>query len=283
MIRWARPNVTNGNLQYYLISYNQLQHEARANETEVVLSNLTSYETYQIKLRACTIVCSPWTAPISVRTKMGNPGRVEHVSHQSINSTHVVISWDRPVVPAGPQPRYKVRIRWDGADNETKELVTTGYSSPPLDLSNCRSGGAYVVDVRAENVNVNESQVFEGEWRHVLSRICSSSSGMSPIWKVMIGLSSLLLIASIFVFWGKKGLYRCQQMKKVEVTLPAKFTIPPLFPVDSKECELYDDFGLPPTKSVEEFYTLVDKTTELVSSTLRYLCLGCIFVLNYEG
>lgn len=281
-LQWKPPSITNGVLQSYQIFYNQHQQKLAANETETTLINLTSYETYEIKLQACTLICSEPTHSIFVRTKIGVPAHVEERRHQNLNSTHVNISWSRPAIPAGPQPRYRVRMRLEGADNETKDKLTTN-NSIVVDLSNCRSG-SYSVDVRAENVNETSNEVFEGPWLQAFSQVCSSGTGMSLSWKIIIFFTLMLLLGSIFVILGKKGLYKCKQMKSVEVAIPAKFIEPRLFSLDRKEAEFYEDFSVPRTKSVEEFYSLVDqtaKTTEMVSVNLSFLFVFLLFFFVY--
>lgn len=245
-LTWEAPRVTNGILQYYKVQYND--DTVIVNDTQVTLRNLVSYSNYNIKVFACTLFCSEMD-PIAINTKIGVPGTVSKLSTEKINSSHVLIKWNPPLIQAGPSPTYDVKVQFDESDlNSTVSEFETTETKAIVGIPNClneASRSSYTLYVRAKNIDLavlNKSQYYVGDWSSAYSINCLQS-GMSTLWKVMMCTSLFILILSFAIFWAKKGLYKCQEMKDFDVTLPPKFINPPLFHNDVKQQDYHISIG----------------------------------------
>lgn len=244
IIKWNPPTNLNGILDHYEVYYNN--EKKIVNETIAVLTGLKSYDMYHVRVVACTAVCSR-TDPVALHTKIGAPGEVRKISAEKINSVHMKLKWELPAVPAGPNPVYDVKIQFDEPEqNSTFDEFETSETEATVKIP-CKqepTHSAYTFFVRAKNTDdsdVNNVKHYSGPWSSAYTIDCMNGGGLPTMWKVLLVLSVCTLFVSIFAFFGKKGIYKCQQMKKVEVVLPAKFTIPQLFPNEVKDVSYHVD------------------------------------------
>lgn len=239
VIRWNPPANFNGPLDHYEVIYNE--KSMIVNGTTAVLIGLNPYDDYQLRVIACTAVCAR-TEQLTFNTLIGNPSEVRKVSTEKLNSVHFKLKWEEPSIRGGPNPKYDVRIQLDDPEsNSTFDQFETSETSATV-KSPCKqeqpTQAVYTFFVRAKNTNDKNASnpiQYYGPWTAAYTIDCANPSSLSTMWKIMIAVFLITLFGSIFGFVGKKGFYKCQQMKKVEVVLPAKFTIPQIFPNDVKD------------------------------------------------
>ncbi len=272
-IEWNAPKVTNGKLQDYKLNYCcGYEKRAKENATSAILEDLASYTEYNVTLKACTSECSLMTPWVSFKTDIGVPGVVEGIE-TNLNDSHVMIRWNIPKIPAGPNPLYEVAVE----ENETliKSYFTsaTEITVPIPDCSGEKTRGYIKFKVRAMNgpltteAKTNPADYkYVGNWSSANSVNCSGG-GVAGIYKVLAFIFLPLLCALTFIYVGRKLIYRCKQMKSVQVTIPIKFTMPPpAYAPDVKgHHDLFDSYtSVSQIKSPDECRNLVEKSTEFV-------------------
>lgn len=109
VLTWEPPEHLNGGLTSYKVWYNSTSTEVRKPENAhknitYTLSNLQSYETYEIVVVACTKSYSNKSNSILIRTEIGKPGDVIKNS----DSTRNVFKWNAPVNRGGSLNYYEL-------------------------------------------------------------------------------------------------------------------------------------------------------------------------------
>ncbi|VVC42350.1 Fibronectin type III,Immunoglobulin-like fold [Cinara cedri] len=148
-LKWLPPKCTNGIIRYYHIHYyidqapqqlhqsdlidesleeQQSERSITVHEPKCLLENLESYIKYKITITACTTVCSNRSIPIQVQTAVGLPGRVSQPTLLYENSTRVIVSWARPMKPAGPIDYYELIVAYHS--EPTNSQIANGGSLP---------------------------------------------------------------------------------------------------------------------------------------------------------
>ena len=105
-IVWEQPSLPNGEICKYLIKLRSVEQgevvkTMHTGENVVMLSNLTSYTTYQVSVAACSIssllgceLCSKHWARQNFTTLVGTPGQATMPKVKSVNSSAVEVVWD---------------------------------------------------------------------------------------------------------------------------------------------------------------------------------------------
>lgn len=100
-ISWKKPMAMNGVLRYYEVYYND--HVKKVEDANYIkLMDLKPYTKYSIRVSACTVKCSEKSLTINENTRIGVPGKINIPLVRFVNSSQVIIQWDRPQEPAGP-------------------------------------------------------------------------------------------------------------------------------------------------------------------------------------
>ncbi|KAK7583987.1 hypothetical protein V9T40_004950 [Parthenolecanium corni] len=122
--------------RHFIVQYNN--NSVEVNDNWVLLTNLLPYTNYSIVVLACTDSCVNVFGPEVYRTKMGSPGLVENFDLSQANASHVLLSWDAPLVPAGPNQFYQVQI----LDHDSATVVKTTATNIFLPRPACENGGS---------------------------------------------------------------------------------------------------------------------------------------------
>ncbi|KAL6961666.1 Fibronectin type 3 domain [Sarracenia purpurea var. burkii] len=240
VIQWNTPTTLNGLLNRYEVFYNN--EKMITNNTIAKLLGLSSYKTYEIRIAACTSLCSH-TAPMNFQTSIGTPGEVTKIwVENTTNSTHTKLKWIPPEVLGGPHPIYDVHTQIIQLhENLTiDEFETTGTEADvkiSCELESSHSD--YTFFVRAKNidhVDTAEIKQYFGPWSMAYSIDCINYSSMQTIWKVLIGSLFGVLLLLLVPFLCKKAYLKFQQMKQVQVILPIAFHLDVRIEVKHTDC-----------------------------------------------
>lgn len=146
-LQWDWPTVKP---THFIIQYNN--NSIQVDENWVLLTNLLPYTNYSVEVLACMPTCISAFGPEVYRTKMGIPGQVDNFDLRQANATHVLLSWDAPLVPAGPNQFYKVRF----VDSDSMIELNTSATNMLLPRPVCETGGSSTsqkVSVRGVSVD----------------------------------------------------------------------------------------------------------------------------------
>ncbi|XP_065215488.1 cytokine receptor-like [Planococcus citri] len=251
VLEWQHPIVTNGHLQYYKVRYNENEITINATLTQITLVNLTSYTNYNVRVLACTAMCSPMDS-IMLLTKVGIPGVVSKLTTEKINSSYVLVKWNKPLLLAGPSPIYDVRVQFDETDkNSTYKELETAQTKAEVPIPNCFNKGprsSYTFYVRAKNIQLPDNTTsdpilyYYGDWSQAYTINCIQEE-IPSLLQITIFIGLFILFVWGAIFFGKKGFAKFQQMQDFDVTLPPKFINPPLFHNDSKHQDYHINIG----------------------------------------
>lgn len=117
------------------------------------LKHLESYRTYTISIAACTTVCSERSQTMQVQTAVGCkfkkiknylfikygiiiiflivPGKVSQPNLYYENSTRIVVSWTKPIKPAGPINYYQLIVAHHSGPTNSQS-TNEDISSPSI-------------------------------------------------------------------------------------------------------------------------------------------------------
>lgn len=220
-ISWIQPKNLNGILKYYEIHYNNRSIKVDKDVQNVktynyTLDNLTSYESYNITIAACTTACSEHSKNVDVKTIIGIPGKINQPRVTYQNNSFILIKWDRPYVPRGKNDYYQISIR--GKSNRIDRPDYRNITDTQYPIVDC--GGAdekvdtYTIAVRA--VNIKESTHLKGPWSDELDFYCSNQTNF-VIWIIM---ALTFIFVAVLVYTLRKVFIYCKDMRNVELKLP---------------------------------------------------------------
>lgn len=186
-ITWEPPEAMNGVLRYYEVYYNGLAKKVEEGN-HVELQNLLAYKTYNVSVAACTVSCSKKSSVIHQVTQIGVPGKINVPTVRFINSSQVIVKWDKPQETAGPLGYYEIITNDGDIYNSTKTgeiyiyLVKERFefrirdiylkngvvciTEVQLPIFDCKTAGQerrYQFRVRAVNIAVNNKHL-KGPW-----------------------------------------------------------------------------------------------------------------------
>ncbi|CAH2254292.1 usherin [Pelobates cultripes] len=107
LLEWSEPRRPNGVLQKYNI-YSDGNLEYSGLNHQFLFQRLEPYTVYKLVLEACTVAGCTQTLLQLVQTKEASPTTQLPVAIESINSTHIVLSWSPPIYPNGQINQYDV-------------------------------------------------------------------------------------------------------------------------------------------------------------------------------
>lgn len=118
-IVWKPPEAMNGVLRYYEVYYNT--HAKKVEDaTQTELKNLLAHKYYNISVAACTVSCSVKSPTIRKITKIGTPGMVNVPNVRFMNSSQVIVMWNKPEYAAGHLDYYEISSKDGEIQNSTK-------------------------------------------------------------------------------------------------------------------------------------------------------------------
>ncbi|KAK5639012.1 hypothetical protein RI129_011504 [Pyrocoelia pectoralis] len=247
---WNRPNITNGKLKYYHITYNGMRESIGADVEEYTIYNLYSYVMYNVSVMACTVYCSEPSAPYLVRTLVGYPGKCAQPGVTFQNNSYISVEWERPEFPRGENEVFEVKFKEKlHSENWTHPIINV--TGTKYGIEDCGSDGKYdtfYVSVRA--VNIFNGERYEGPWSEELESFCHTSGNLL-LW-MLLPFSVMFIIVMVYI--GRKMYFRYLEMIDVEVKLP-----PGLLTIEPVNISLSDYEGCPKIEDYEILPTMADK------------------------
>ncbi|XKL59358.1 hypothetical protein PGB90_000374 [Kerria lacca] len=129
-IDWSASINTNISLSKYTIKYNG---NIREGNTSFTLTDLQPDTNYEVEISEC-LKCPALIGPLILRTGEMIPITVENLLIESVNSTHVTVTWKPPLMLISTtQLLYGVQIKFD----EKKFSVNTTYTRVNLEVLVC--------------------------------------------------------------------------------------------------------------------------------------------------
>ena len=120
-IVWKPPEAMNGVLRYYEVYYNEYSQKVE-DATQTELNDLLAHTNYSIRVAACTVSCSVNSPTIYQVTKIGVPGIINVPNVRFMNSSQVIVIWNKPQYAAGLLNYYEIRSN----DGEIQNSTRTG-------------------------------------------------------------------------------------------------------------------------------------------------------------
>ncbi|XP_018411554.1 PREDICTED: usherin [Nanorana parkeri] len=107
LLQWSAPERTNGILlMYNIYSDDNLEYSGLARQ--FLFRRLEPYTVYNLVLEACTSAGYTQTFPQRIQTDEASPSSQLPPHVQSLNATHITLSWFSPSQPNGQMTRYEV-------------------------------------------------------------------------------------------------------------------------------------------------------------------------------
>ncbi|PBC29205.1 Cytokine receptor [Apis cerana cerana] len=197
------------------VYYNDhMQKVEEANHIE--LKGLLAHTNYSISIAACTVSCSIKSPTISKITKIGVPGTVNIRNVRFMNSSQVIVIWNKPEYSAGYLNYYEIL-----SDDEIQNSTRTEAQIP---ISDCKTLGReklYQFRVRAVNI-ASDNTHLKGPWSEPGEGNCYSDGPSFSVWLVMwvIGAISIVAFLLCLAHVSKRMWLKCKAMQDVEVKLP---------------------------------------------------------------
>nr|XP_034172692.1 uncharacterized protein LOC117600854 [Osmia lignaria]XP_034172693.1 uncharacterized protein LOC117600854 [Osmia lignaria] len=215
-ITWKPPDAMNGVLRYYEVYYNdRAQKVEEANHVE--LKNLLAHTNYSISVAACTVSCSMKSPVIHKITKIGVPGRINIPLVRFMNSSQVIVIWNKPQYTAGHLDYYEI----SSSDGEVQNSTRTEAQLPIPDCKTIGRERLYQFRVRAVNVAPDNLRL-RGPWSEPGEGNCYSDGPSFSVWVIIwvIGGVSMVAILLCLAHVSKRMWLKCKAMQDVEVKLP---------------------------------------------------------------
>jgi len=189
---WDQPSKPNGEICKYLVELSKedmvpVSRTIETAERVLVVSNLTSYSSYQVSVAACSVsstgvcqLCSMLWARKEFSTLVGTPGKATSPLVRLVNSSVVEVEWDLQFqLGASSVAAWYLRVSRGGDDGDESQfaVMSSKVTRLGLDLtqvvrqegweSGCDNSSVYVeyyaFSVRAQVVN-SEGDIFTGPW-----------------------------------------------------------------------------------------------------------------------
>ncbi|XP_022900811.2 cytokine receptor [Onthophagus taurus] len=180
------------------------------------LTDLLSYETYNISISACIDECSDYSDVVSARTKVGQPSRIDKVNYYSLNTS---ITWEKPIQPAGTIDYYELVVSLDEKPlhKDPQRVNTTMHI-----LNKCSDTSPYgTVSYKVRAVNIGEDgEIYMGDWSKEDRQRCQKVKDYTVTIAISFALFLILIMGFVFVVFGKKCYVYIITMKDVQFQLP---------------------------------------------------------------
>lgn len=256
LVSWDPPLRTNGVIKDYRVSYrapyedwisvhvDEGRENPKATFRERLITNLSSYTNYSVRVEACTTVCSNWSQSLLVRSAIGSPGVVGQPSVQSSESYHRVL-WEPPKRAGGTLDLYEVKVLKVGKDFNDTIIYNTTDMELEIKEKMCLLEGvyAYQYSVRAVNYDAAEDHgaaafshhdrvqvnrrpagdtsvaLYRGPWSPVAENTCTPAYSSTGFYWVLMVVGMVFVAA--FLFMGGKWLYRkIDTMSSIKPVMP---------------------------------------------------------------
>lgn len=158
-LTWDQPETLNGVIVRYEVSINGKIISAEKNQgtqsNPLLLNDLASFTEYEVVVKACTVLCSDASNPITFNTTIGSPGMI----HQPKVISNE-LRWDPPFVKGGRLEYYEMLVvyTYNGKHERTIQLNGTKCTFTS-DFRNIQVGK---LDFSVRAVNVLQSSHFKG-------------------------------------------------------------------------------------------------------------------------
>ncbi|XP_066597532.1 neogenin isoform X2 [Prorops nasuta] len=158
-LSWEEPNVLNGRISKYIITFTKEDSEERTRETTSTmyeLVDLVPYTVYNIRVQAANENGpGAFTRDIAVRTHSSQPTDPPHnVTLEAASSTSVIVRWEPPLEGQnGIITGYKIRYRRQDRGPPHPNTITTEGNQRLYVLSDLDKHVLYQVRVCAFNAN----------------------------------------------------------------------------------------------------------------------------------
>ncbi|XP_053977661.1 uncharacterized protein LOC128875796 [Hylaeus volcanicus] len=214
-ITWKPPDAMNGVLRYYKVYYNkEVQKVDEANHIE--LKGLLAHTNYNISIAACTVACSIESPIIHETTKIGVPGKMNVPNVRFVNSSQVIVIWNKPQYSAGHLNYYEI----SSSDGEVQNNTRTEAQLPIPDCKTVGRERLYQFRVRAVNIAPGNVHL-KGPWSEPGEGNCYSDGPSFSVWVIwVIGGITILAILLCLGHVLKRMWLKCKAMQDVEVKLP---------------------------------------------------------------
>ncbi|XP_012282204.1 uncharacterized protein LOC105700688 [Orussus abietinus] len=215
-VMWKPPEAMNGVLRYYEVYYNS--YSQKVEETNhVELKDLVAHKNYSIRVSACTVSCSVKSPAIFKVTDIGTPGKINIPNVRFINSSQVVVLWNKPQNTAGHLDYYQI----SSSDGEIQNSTKTEAQLPIPDCKTVGRERLYQFRVRAVNV-APDSTHLKGPWSDPGEGNCYSDGPSFRVWIIIwvIGSFSGVAFLLCLAYTSKRMWLKCKAMQDVEVKLP---------------------------------------------------------------
>ncbi|VVC44107.1 Hypothetical protein CINCED_3A018202 [Cinara cedri] len=305
-LKWLPPKFTNGIVRYYHIHYyidqapqqthqldlideslddQQSERRITVHEPKCRLEHLESFMKYKITVTACTTVCSNRSFPLQVQTAVGLPGRVPQPTLLYENSTRIIVSWVRPMKPAGPIDYYELIVAHHSGP--TNSQTANGGSSPtalaskqiqenhdkflyhsdstmfPVPVPDCnnehdKGQQTFSFVVRAVNKNPLDPQnSYYGPWSAPGTASCVLP-GLPLVLHLVIWSCLFIVLSTVSTYWGNRFWRKYKIMHNVQVVLPPTLNVN--FKFD--HCNNFGDNALDPGQQyyMEDGHIIYDIT-----------------------
>ncbi|KAK9680081.1 Fibronectin type III domain [Popillia japonica] len=211
-IEWEQPKEPNGYIKHYNIFYNINKTNTSNNNTRYDLYGLKNNTVYNISVSACTVSCSNASIPVTIKTKVGNPGPIQ--SWAKIENNTLFLRWTKP---DSSQEFFEVRRAHRNSDGNWTDVIRTTDTKFPLIDCNLGDKDSFVAKVRAVNQDGNTS--FVGPWSEDVEASCTTmKTNAELVWMITTCVSIFVIV--VLIFGGKKLYIHYTDMKTIDVKLP---------------------------------------------------------------
>ncbi|XP_076245773.1 cytokine receptor domeless [Calliopsis andreniformis] len=215
-ITWKPPDAMNGVLRYYEVHYNGLVQKVEEVH-HIELQNLLAYTNYSISITACTVSCSAKSPTIHTITEIGIPGKINIPNVHFMNSSQVVVIWNKPEYSAGHLNYYEISSNDGEIQNSTK-------TEAQLPIPDCKTVGRerlYQFRVRAVNI-ASDNTHLKGSWSEPGEGNCYSDGPSFSVCVIIwvVGSISVIAVLLCLAHLSKRMWLKCKAMQDVEVKLP---------------------------------------------------------------
>lgn len=122
-LTWDAPDVINGVLNRYEVSFNGKKYTAEKTEGTAqhpyALNGLQSFTEYEVVVTACTVLCSASSNPIVFNTTIGYPGVI--LQPKVINRN--LLKWNPPAMAGGRLDFYEIQVVHTNNNDGSNERI----------------------------------------------------------------------------------------------------------------------------------------------------------------